>query len=197
MSTQTQTPTPPTAAHGLAPAKGAKRGTWIALGVTALVAAIAVIVLMRPSAPPDPKGDIVVVAKFAASGRFDDLTEKEKRPYMDALRFNIEKVSAAHKAGKLDDRQMKLANQYAWMARQLERMDEYYSLPPGKQREAYLDQRIDKKLAGGAKPKTEGSGKDDEFMEQWSQNWPRERQDRFEEYRDAMKARQKARGLTK
>jgi len=195
METQIPPSHPPSIAAGLPAPKRAPRGVWLTAGATLVVAVFAVIALNWHPAGPNPKGDVIAVVKYVSSSRFEDLTEKQKRPYMDALRFNIEKVNNAHKAGTIDDKQFKLANQYAWMARQLEHMDEYFALRPGKAREAYLDSRIDKKLGAGGKINTEGSVKDDEFMQQWSQNWPRERQDRFEEYREAMKARAKARGI--
>jgi len=165
---------------------------------TVLIAAIAVGALLWKRSAPDPKANVVDIARYVARSDFSDLSEEQKRPYMNALRFKIEKVNEAHAAGKLNDTQFKAANQYAWMARQLDHMDTYFALAPGAQRDAFLDKIIDKKVAAGAgKPKAEGMAKDEEFMSEWSQSWSSSRQAQFAVYRDALSARYKARGIVK
>jgi len=183
---------------GLGAGRTKLAGVWKMIAATALIAAIAGAALFWKKSAPSPKGDVVEIARFVSRSAFDDLSEEQKRPYMDALRFKIDKVNEAHSAGQLDERQYKVAGQCAWMSRQLDHMDTYFGLPAGKQREAYLDKVIDKKLASGTgKPKAENVARDDEFMSNWSQNWSGTRRVQFEEYRDALKARYKARGLVK
>lgn len=98
--------------------------------------------LTRPAPPPAPQADPIAVAKFVATPAYKELSEAQKREYARALLHRIPELIAAVQDGKLTEKEQQdgMRNTMSVLARQ--RVTEYYALPEGKQRTAYLDEVI-------------------------------------------------------
>src|SRR5438067_13435475 len=110
MTTDTHSTSSQAVPAGLpAAAKTKRSGAWKIVAATALIALIAGAALFWRNSAPSPKGDVVSIARYVSRPDFDDLSEDQKRPYMNALRFKIDKVNDAHATGQIEEKQFKLA----------------------------------------------------------------------------------------
>ena len=183
---------------------------WAVGTVVTLAAAVVIAwALLRPG-NPSPDGDPVEIAKFVATKTFNHLPEAQKRQYMARLRGSQAEVEQAHADGRLRDREWQAAAFNISLERDQDKMDDYYQEPPGKARERFLDELIDRKLEKKRKAKPgksaavktntqrladEAADDDSEWMEQRKDDWTEEEEARWKEFQDALEAREKARGL--
>ena len=151
---------------------------------------------MMPVARPNPNGDPVAIAKFVNTHQFESLTENEKKAYMRTLRKKIGDVEAATKGGAVTKSEYAYAVEQAWMFRQLEHMENYYQLPPGPQREQYLDQLAEKGATPSTHPAPSVTSKNqamrDEIEKSWLKNWPEDRRQQWEDFRKLTHAKKQA-----
>ena len=181
--------------------KSIKILTLAAVGMV-VVAAIGLSVWAtgRDDMPPS-NADVVAIAKILGTERWDKLSEDQRRPYMSTLRKNADAVSQALAAGKITRDEHDLAKHNIWLERQLDKMDDYYKLPPGPARQKYLDELVRSKIEkrkGPQKPKDPNEPDTDEdspFMEKRKELWPQDMEERWDNFFDALDAREKAHGL--
>lgn len=174
------------------PARNSMLAGAVALSV---VAAMAVAVLLwrtlrEPSAPGS--GDPVALAKFASSGDFERLEEPQRRRVAQDLRKQTDALDAAYSAGRLSKEQYEQASLCAWMARQLDHMDDYYSQPEARRMQYLLEERARKNKQAAASPAAEAQERfsdeaQDEYEEQWTKRWPSEQLGKWQTYRAAVK----------
>jgi hypothetical protein len=175
--------------------------TSIAVAVIALALVIgAGWWLLTPGAPPPVDGDPLKVAQFASTSRFDSLPEPQKRPYMTALRKNADALKQAYDAGKLSEHQYEIAKENIWLERQLDHMQDYFKRVAPAQKQAFLDELIAKKFTGkrpttGAAALHGGESADSPYVESRKARWPADQQAKWKEFRNALAARERAKGF--
>ena len=172
------------------------------IAVVVVVAAVGITVWATGKDELPPSGaDPVTIAKILGSERWDKLSEDQRRPYMSTLRKNADAISRALTDGKITKDEHDLAKHNIWLERQLDKMDDYYKLPPGAARLKYLDGLVQSKLEkrkGPQKPKDPNDPDTDDdsaFMEKRKELWPQDMEDRWDNYLDALDAREKLRGV--
>jgi hypothetical protein len=150
---------------------------------------------MVPKPAPSPNGDIVAVAKFVSSSQFDSLTESQKKPYMHALRKRLADLANAAGAGKISKSEYAYALEQIWMIRQLEHLEQYYQLPPGVEREKFLDALTEKGVKASATqpaPPAKNAALREEIVKSWLASWPEDRRQQWEEFRKAITSKKQA-----
>ena len=171
------------------------KGLWGVVAVCAVLAIVAAAVFW-PRSAPKPSGDIVKVAKFVHEPRFLEMAEADRRPYVEALRKRDNEVDQALASGKLTKAEHLTAQSYAWFARQVDHVEEYFRLPPGAARDKYWEGR----MAKYKKPKEAGAADDgpeidddkrDEIVERWLAQWEPDRRKQWDEYRKLSKEKKK------
>ena len=205
------------------PPRRSGRLRWIGLAVVAAAVVGGLWWFVFRERPPEPTDDPARVARFVSSSDFEDLPERDKRKYMRTLRANTKALDEARAAGRLSERQHRIASYHAWLERKLDRVDDYFDQPTAKAREQYLDELLAKRKAkqkpttatpatgnSGAAPATqratissakrEREEEDDEderddWLEKQMKRWSAEDIARWEQFDDAFDARAKARGL--
>lgn len=131
-------------------ARAARRRMLLLGGVAAFCAAAAAgtIWILRPreKAPPPPAAvqtDPLAVVRFVASDVFAKLPEAEKLAYAGRLEEAIPTLLEAYRDGRIDDDLRRSAMRNIGPVIMRKRLDEYFALPPGPQRTAYMDRQID------------------------------------------------------
>lgn len=111
--------------------------------LAALIAVVSIGVMASRQSQPKADADVAVVAKFVASGRFNRLPDAEKSAYLEALGRKLTQVNEAAEQGRIT-RQERLRVVEILAREQFRKMiDGYYALPPGLQRQKYLDHLLD------------------------------------------------------
>src|SRR5687768_9673364 len=126
----------------LLPEDGRARKWWIAsAGGAAVLVAAAVVYAVWPSAPA-PDAPPAEVAKYVASEAFARLSDEQKKPYLDAAQ-ELPWEQRREAWEQLTDEERGRAMRNFGGGRREKQLDEYFALPPGKQRVVYLDKLID------------------------------------------------------
>ncbi|MGH7214960.1 MAG: hypothetical protein ACREIT_09370, partial [Tepidisphaeraceae bacterium] len=178
---------------------------------------------MWPSPKPSPDASLPALVKFASSEQFVNLSDQDKKPYLDRFSEQFEKnpmelFRAARDANLSDDERM-TGMQNVMSARWNKTLDGYFAqtIP---QRTAYLDQIIDQqekargqwaqrrnsattrptgtseaRREGGSGGRGGGRWADPARMKQRLENTPPARRAQFAEFMKAMRDRRAARGL--
>lgn len=202
-------PTPRPVAGASAPTPAgpppSRRNLYLGVGAGVAVLAVAAVALAlwRPWADPVPRlnDEPVKIARFAAGSDFTDLPFDKQRLYMDILRDKEDALEAAYDQRQLTDDEFRKALQVAWYDKELNRMEKFHKTPEA-QRQAYLDEVIDKKKgkdkddkAGKPKPANLGPlsakdiDRDDSEEEAHVASWPDDVQQQWRQYRQALKDR--------
>ena len=183
-----------------------KSKTFALIGMAAGIVLIAVVGISvwatgsRGDDTPRPDADPVTIAKFLTSQRWAKLDEPQRRLYMKTLRQKSDEISDALSRGKITKEEHDLAKHNIWLERQLDKMDEYYKLPPGPARVKYLDDLVARKIEKRKNPQPPNpndpdTDDDSPFMEARKEEWPQEMEQRWDNFLDALDAREKARGI--
>jgi hypothetical protein len=138
-----------------------------------------------------PASDTVAVAKLTSSSDFASLPEAKRREYIRALRKNSEALATALSSGKLSQAEYDTAASYAWLARQLDHMENYFELPAGTAREKFVAELAEKSRKSGpsSAPAISNSKARDKIIDLWMADWAADRKAQWEEYRKASKAK--------
>ncbi len=148
---------------------------------------------------PSPNTNILTLVKFVASPAFEDLSAREQRPYMAALRDNSHKITEAFLKGTISPENYEVAVLYTFMERRINEMETYFRTPPGRERDEYLDILIEGHAhrPSTTRPSTNAVRPDyNTFALNQIENWPPERRSQWAEFRAALKERRKARSAT-
>ena len=117
------------------------------IGGFALVVAFAVLLIFQPwrTRVPRLNDEPARIAQLASSSDFDKLPFSQREVYMKVMDQKKAQIEQAYASGKLSDDEFRKALEAAHLGQQLDHMKKYYSHPPGRAREAYLDKIINKK----------------------------------------------------
>jgi len=138
-----------TSAAGAAAEGRRRRLLWTVCAAVCCAAAIAAAVLAfrpRGKAPPAPAAaqtDPLAVVRFVATEQFAQLPDAQKADYAAKLEEAVPKLIEAYGNGQIDDDLRRAAMRNIGPVILRKRLDEYFALPPGPQRTAYLDRQID------------------------------------------------------
>ena len=171
-----------------------RKWIWGVVAVCAVVAIVAAAVFW-PRSGPKPSGDIVKVVKFVHQPKFLEMPEADREPYVEALRKRSGEVDKALAAGKVTKEEHATAQSYAWFARQVDHVEEYFRLTPGAAREKYWEGR----MAKYRKPKEAGADDGPEIdddvrdavVDKWLAQWEPDRRKQWEDYRKLSKEKKK------
>ena len=172
------------------------------IAIVIVVAAVGITVWAtgKDELPPS-NADVVTIAKILGTERWDKLSEDQRRPYMSTLRKNSDAITQALADGKITKDEHDLAKHNIWLERQLDKMDDYYKLPPGPARLKYLDELVQSKVEKrkapqkAKNPNDPDTDDDSPFMEKRKELWPQDMEQRWDNYLDALDAREKLRGI--
>jgi hypothetical protein len=177
----------------------------IIAGVATVAIAVAVIGLSvwatgDKGAAPRPDADPATIAKFLTTGTWNTMEESQRRAYMKTLRKDSDEISKLLAAGKITRQEHDLAKQNIWLERQLDRMDEYYALPPGPARVKYLDDLVLHKMEKRKHPEPKDpndppTGDSTPWAKARKNSWHSAMEKKWDDYRDALDAREKAHGI--
>ena len=138
-----------------------------------------------------PASDTIAVAKLANSSDFASLPEAKRREYIRALRKNSDALASALSSGKISQAEYDTAASYAWLARQLEHMREYFEIPAGAAREKFVAELAEKSRKAGptSAPSIADSKARDKVVDLWMSDWAADRRAQWEEFRKASKSK--------
>jgi hypothetical protein len=148
-----------TESTGAAGPRGRRKIVLIVVAATAVLIAVAAVGWKSLAHRPlSPGGDPVAIAKFAATADFAQLSLEQKAQYLQTLRAHMPELVAAAKSGKLTREERVAALRNGFKAGARVEMRNYFSLPAGPSRQAYLDKLIDEQewLRGYASQAKEG-----------------------------------------
>ena len=177
---------------------------WLVVGgVVVVIAAAVAFWAMRSPKLPSASDDPAALAKFVRTSQFNKLPEAEKRPYMKALRKSMAQVTEARNQGRISQNDYEAAYLNAYLERKLDHMDEFFSMPEAKRKQALLAEYVKKNRAKPATTEASASvpsgpeeQKEDDFVQHRVKKWPAEEQAKWEEYRKALKeAKQMAKNV--
>ena len=138
-----------------------------------------------------PASDTIAVAKLANSSDFASLPEAKRREYIRALRKNSDALASALSSGKISHAEYDTAASYAWLARQLEHMREYFEIPAGAARDKFVTELAEKSRKAGptSAPSIADPKVRDKVVDLWMSDWAADRRAQWEEFRKASKSK--------
>jgi len=163
------------------------------LGIVAVVLSVIAVAIawkLWPRHLPQAS-DTVAVAKLTNSSDFASLPEAKRREYIRALRKNSDALVSALSSGKISQAEYDTAASYAWLARQLEHMREYFEIPAGAAREKFVAELAEKSRKAGptSAPSIADSKARDKVVDLWMSDWAADRRAQWEEFRKASKSK--------
>jgi hypothetical protein len=178
-----------------APAKSSRR--WMIAAAAAMVLTCAVVLawVSRSPAIPPADGDPVQIARFVRTDAYERLPEADKRPYMKALRKNLDRVATAHRAGQLTRKEYEEAYLNTWMERRLDQMEDFYKVPAAQRQQRLIAEYVKKNKsslsssrpsAAAELPKPDDATEEN-FEDDRVATWPPEEQAKWQQYRQAVK----------
>lgn len=166
-----------------------------AIGVVILAAICVGGAIALKSGPlPETSGDLVTIAKFTKTVRYNRLSEIDKMAYMKRLRRSSNELRAALSAGQITQSEYREAVLNGWMSRQLDHMEEYYSMPAATRDKSLTVSYIAKAKASPATapakidPAEPTDDDEDDFIRARIRTWPIEQREQWDTYRSAAKA---------
>jgi hypothetical protein len=134
-------PVRPTAPKPQSPSR--RKAVKVAVGSVAAVGLIWAAWLFFPRSAPALTAPKAQLVKFVASDKFAALPADKKRAYMDALQGDPREVFQSVRDGKVTREEA----QAVMERRMAQTMDDFFALPVGPQRDAFLDKMIDQRMA--------------------------------------------------
>ena len=151
-------------------------------------------------APPAASAEPAKVARFVSSTKFEEMSQDQRREYMDAIREDREKVFDAYAKKQIDSQQYEALLLNVWISRTLKHSDAFAKLPPGPKRDKYLDRIVnysEKNRLATTRPADARIWDKDPYeldsVKKLVASWPAERLSQWEDLRQSLRARQVAR----
>lgn len=170
---------------------------------------------------PSPNASPKTLVQFIATERFANLPPDQQKPYLDALdKIPGSERREVFRQANLSEEERHAAFENTMGQRFEQRLDEFFALPPGPQRDAYLDKIIDQMEARRNRAATRpsatggnatanasgrqggrghwggrGGGNNPARMKNRIERSSPERRTKFAEFSAAMRARRAQRGL--
>lgn len=165
---------------------------YVVAGAAGLLLLLASVWAMWPSTP-GPEGNLLEVAKFVASARYDALPEPEKRPYMKKVRSDMDQIAAAAQEGRLTQQEYEVAYLNSKLERRMDDMQDFFSHPAASRLKVltadYAKKSASSKSAkpqGVKLPEPDGQTEEDYFQRRVAY-WPAEDRGKWEEFERARK----------
>ena len=173
-----------------------QRAIIIAAGCCiALVAGVWLIAGAMRDDTPRLNESPVVLTKFIQSKRFTQLPFEQQRQFYKVLDDKDADLEQAYSAHKLTESEYRAGLEAAWLGKHINRVEKYFSLPPGIQRTNYLTKLVDKKERKLAKPKSNTGEKIDvneTAAEMKVEKWPPSVKTQWDNFHDAYREQRKA-----
>jgi hypothetical protein len=178
-----------------------QRRPWLLIGMISVIALVgivwAILALLGPDTPR-LNDNAVVLTKYIRSGKFDALPFDQQRQFYKILDDRGEELDQAYRDKRLSESEYRDALEAAWLGKHINRVEKYFSLPPGQARVAYLQRLADKKERKSLKASDASDIDADETAAELKvEKWPpavRQQWDQFHTaYRSERKSREKSR----
>lgn len=172
-----------------------RRKWWLAAGAGAIVLALLGWWLFGYLTSEEPRlnDNAVVLTRFIHSRSFEKLPYDKQRQFYKVLDDRDQEIDQAFRDKRLSESEYRSALEAAWLGKHINRVEKYYSIPPGQGRVQYIHKLLDKK----EKKKPDGANEikaDETAAEMVVANWPPSVRQQWEtfhgEYRKEKKARQ-------
>lgn len=177
------------------PAKSSRRH-WllIAIGVVILGGAIWGVASLLGANIPRLNDNAVVLTKFMRSSHFEALPFEQQRQYYKVLDDRDAELDQAYHDKRLSESEYRSGLEAAWLGKHINRVEKYFSLPPGQGRVAYLQKLVEKKERKKSKP---ASGQkeidaDETAAELLVEKWPASVKSQWEQFHNAYRDHKKA-----
>ena len=177
------------------------RRAWlvIAVAVVVLGGAIWGIASLLGNDIPRLNDNAVVLTKFVRSGRFDALPFEQRRQFYKVLDDRDSELDEAYQSKRLTESEFRAGLEAAWLGKHINRVEKYFSLPPGQGRTAYINKLLDKKERKKSKSNSGGDDidADETAAELRVESWPAVARTQWEQFHDAYRQQKKAREIPK
>jgi len=153
------------------PAGSKKRLLAIIAGLALVVACVGGWFLWKTlhPGPPLPTAPTDKLVPYVISPKFKDASWDQKQLYLGAVEKREDEVEKMYRTGKLNETEMGMAREAAWLGKYVGRMDKFFSLPPGQQRLDYTKKVVDKIDDVDEPPKTKAGT--DEKLPKRDKKW--------------------------
>ena len=166
--------------------------------VIALVACIGVIAAVSGGSVPRLNENAVVLTKFIASKKFEQLSFEEQRQFYKVLDDRDAELDDAFASQRLSESEYRVGLEAAWLGKHINRVEKYFALPPGQARTSYVAKLVDKKERKKAKPSANKKSAadhieaDETAAEMKVEKWPQPIRTQWTAFHDAYRAQKKA-----
>ena len=168
-----------------------------------MIAAVSVVVLagfawliaaVAGNDAPRLNENAVVLTKFIDSKRFDQLPFDEQRQFYKVLDDRDAELDEAYASKRLTESEYRAGLEAAWLGKHINRVEKYFSLPPGQARTTYLNKLVEKKERKKAKPNKnpEDIDADETAAELKVEKWPAAIRTQWTAFHEAYRAQRKA-----
>jgi hypothetical protein len=134
-----------------------------------------------------------VLTRFVTSQTFDGLPFEKQRQYYKVFDDRDKQIDQSFHEHHLTEAQYRAALEAAWLGKHINRIEKYFSLPPGQQRADYIAGLLakkNKKPGHNDKDKIEA---DESTAEMRVDRWPQPVRDQWNQFHAAYKKEKKAR----
>jgi hypothetical protein len=149
---------------------------------------------IKPDDIPRLNDNAVVLTKFIDSKSFERLPFEQQRQYYKVLDDRDAELDQAYAAKRLTEPEYRVGLEAAWLGKHINRVEKYFSLPPGEKRTSYITRLLDKKQRKKIKPKhnSDGIDADETAAELRVEHWPPAVRKQWETFHEAYRAQKKS-----
>ncbi len=170
---------------------------WLIIGAITFVAlalAIWATASFMGQDAPRLNDNAIALTKFIDSKSFEKLPFEQQRQYYKVLDDRDQELDQAYAAKKLTESEYRAGLEAAWLGKHINRVEKYFSLPPGQGRTNYILKLLDKKERKKAKSKgtPDDINADETAAEMRVEQWPPAVRKQWEQFHDAYSAQRKA-----
>ena len=138
--------------------------------------------------------NVVVLAKFVGSARFDKLPFEQQRQFYKVLDDRDQELDQAFRDRRLTESQYRAGLEAAWLGKHLNRVEKYFALPPGQGRTDYVNKLLAKRDRKNAKAADAADIDADETAAELKvEKWPSATRSQWELFHTAYRKQRKAR----
>ena len=179
----------------------ARNRRWLLIGIIGVVGSVlgiwATAALVRDDIPR-LNDNAVVLTKFIDSESFEQLPFDQQRQYYKVLDDRDDELDAAYATRNLAESEYRVGLEAAWLGKHINRVEKYFSLPPGQGRTNYIAKLLDKKEKKKGKAKINPNNSpgdidaDETAAELRVERWPPAVRKQWETFHEAYRAQRKA-----
>jgi hypothetical protein len=170
---------------------------WLIIGTicfVALAAGIWATAAILSDDTPRLNDNAVVLTKFIGSRQFEELPFDQQRQFYKVLDDRDEELDHAYASKRLTESEYRTGLEAAWLGKHINRVEKYYSLPPGQARTSYVAKLLEKKERKKAKAKDnpDGIDADETAAELRVEKWPSAVRTQWQTFHDIYRAQRKS-----